>query len=178
MSEQLPYRLGKYELIRQIGEGATGKVYYALDTFSGREVAVKLIDREILADSEFNEECREQYLNEASLAGRMAHPHIVAILEASVTEKVGYVAMEYVPEGNLTRYAFPDMLLPVGEVLQIIFKCCGALDYAFRFGIIHRDIKPANIMIVSGTDIKIADFGASVFYQAQVTQKFTVGTPS
>ncbi|TAN82694.1 MAG: cyclic nucleotide-binding domain-containing protein [Gallionella sp.] len=178
MSIQLPYRLGKYDLIRQIGEGATGKVYYALDTFSGREVAVKLIDQDVLADSEFNEECRKQFLNEASLAGRLAHPHIVAILEASVTENAGYVVMEYVPEGNLVRYTYPGALLPVENVLQIIFKCCGALDYAFRYGIAHRDIKPANIMVVSGTNVKIADFGAAVFYRAQVTQNVTVGTPS
>ena len=178
MSVQLPCRLGKYELIRQIGEGATGKVYYALDTFAGREVAVKLIDRDVLADAEFNEECRRQFLNEASLAGRLAHPHIVAILEASVTEDTGYVVMEYVPEGNLSRYTFTDSLLPVGNVFQIVFKCCGALDYAFRYGIIHRDIKPANIMVASGTNVKIADFGAAVFYQTQVTQKVTVGTPS
>ena len=178
MSIQLPYRLGKYELTRQIGEGATGKVYYALDTFSGREVAVKLIDPDVLADAEFSEECRKQFLNEASLAGRLAHPHIAAILEACVTEDAGYVVMEYAPEGNLARHTIPDTLLPVGNVLQIIFKCCGALDYAFRYGIIHRDIKPANIMVVSGTNVKIADFGAAVFYQAQVTQKVTVGTPS
>ncbi len=178
MPIQLPCRLGKYELTRQIGEGATGKVYYALDTFSGREAAVKLIDPEVLADPEFNEECRKQFLNEASLAGRLAHPHIAAILEASVTGDAGYVVMEYVPEGNLSRYTFRDTLLPVSEVLQIIFKCCGALDYAFRHGIIHRDIKPANVMVVSGSNVKIADFGSAVFYQAQVTQKVTVGTPS
>ncbi|WP_435628254.1 protein kinase domain-containing protein [Candidatus Ferrigenium straubiae] len=178
MPVSLPYRLGKYELTRQIGEGATGKVYYALDTFSGREVAVKLIDPNVLADPEFNEECRRQFLNEAALAGRLAHPHIAAILEASVTEDVGYVVMEYVPEGNLSRYTFRDTLLPVSEVLQIIFKCCGALDYAFRHGIIHRDIKPANIMVVSGSNVKIADFGIAVFYQTQVSQKVTVGTPS
>ena len=177
MTVQLPYRLGKYNLTRQIGEGATGKVYYAMDTFSGREVAVKLIDRDVLTDSEFNEGCRKQFLSEASLAGRLAHPHIVAILEASVTEDTGYVVMEYVPGGNLARYTFPDTLLPVGDALQIIFKCCGPLDYAFRYGIIHRDIKPANIMVVSGTNVKIADFGSAVFYHAQVTQKVTIGTP-
>jgi serine/threonine protein kinase len=63
-------------------------------------------------------------------------------------------------------------------VLQIIYKCCGALDYAYRQGIIHRDIKPENLMLVSGNEVKIADFGSSIFYQAQVTQKVVVGTPS
>ena len=174
---ELPYRLGKYELTRQIGEGATGKVYYALDTFSGQEVAVKLIDQAVLADPAFNDLCRKQFLNEASFAGRLAHPHVVRILEASVTEDAGYVVMEYVPGGSLVQHTNADALLPIGNVLQIIFKCCGALDYAFRQGIIHRDIKPANIMVVSGTDIKIGDFGSSVFYQAQATQKVTVGTP-
>ena len=174
---ELPYRLGKYDLTRQIGEGATGKVYYALDTFSGQEVAVKLVDQAVLNDPGFNEECRKQFLNEASLAGRLAHPHVVTILEASVTDDAGYVVMEYAPGGSLVPYTKPDALLPVESVLEMIFKCCGALDYAFRQGIIHRDIKPANIMIVSGTNVKIADFGAAVFYQAQITQKVTVGSP-
>jgi len=175
---KLPYRLGKYELVMQIGVGATGKVYLAHDTFSHREVAVKLIDQGTLADPEFNEERLEQFITEISLAGKLAHPHIVTILEASITDDAGYVAMEYVPGGNLVRYTSPGTLLLIPNVLQIIFKCCGALDYAYRQGIIHRDIKPENLMLVSGTEVKIADFGSSIFYQAQVTQKVVVGTPS
>lgn len=175
---KLPFRLGKYDLMMQIGEGATGKVYLAHDTFSHREVAVKVIDQTTLADPEFNEECREQFITEVSLAGELAHPHIVAILEASISDDSGYVAMEYVSGGNLVRYTSPDSLLPISNVLQIIFKCCGALDYAFRKGIIHRDIKPENLMLVSGNEVKIADFGSSVFYKSQVTQKVVVGTPS
>jgi serine/threonine protein kinase len=173
----LPCRLGKYELTHEIGQGATGKVYRALDTFSGREVAVKLVDRAILDDPEFDEECYKQFRNEASLAGRLAHPHIVMILEASIAEEAGYIVMEYVPGGNLARYTDPASLLPVGSALQVIFKCCGALDYAFRQGIIHRDIKPANILLSAGTDIKITDFGAAVFHTSQVTQKITMGSP-
>jgi len=175
---KLPYRLGKYELLMQIGEGATGKVYLAHDTFAQREVAVKMIDQATLADPEFNEERLEQFITEISLAGKLAHPHIVTILEASITDDLGYIAMEYVPGGNLVRYTYPQALLPIATVLQIIFKCCGALDYAYRQGIIHRDIKPENLMLVSGTEVKIADFGSSIFYQAQVTQKVVVGTPS
>jgi serine/threonine protein kinase len=174
----LPFRLGKYELDRQIGIGATGKVYHARDTFSGHEVAVKIIDDAVLRDPEFNEICRAQFLNEAALAGRLAHPHVVSILEASVTEDSGHVVMEYVPGGNLVRHTYHDNLLPVVDVLQIIYKCCSALDYAFSQGIVHRDIKPANIMVVSGTNIKVADFGSSVFYKEQITQAVTSGTPS
>lgn len=174
----LPYRLGKYELIMQIGEGATGKVYLAHDTFAHREVAVKIIDQAMLEDPEFNEESLKQFINETSLAGKLLHPHIVTILEASITDDLGYVAMEYIPGGNLLRYTTPGSLLAIENVLQLIFKCCGALDYAYRQGIIHRDIKPENIMLGAGTEVKIADFGASIFYQAQITQKLVVGTPS
>jgi serine/threonine protein kinase len=162
----------------QIGEGATGKVYLARDTFAQREVAVKIIDQATLADPEFNEERLTQFITEISLAGKLAHPHIVTILEASITDDTGYIAMEYVPGGNLSRYTQADKLLPINSVLEIIFKCCGALDYAYRQGIIHRDIKPENLMLHAGNEIKIADFGSSVFYQAQVTQKVIVGSPS
>ena len=174
----LPYRLGKYELDKQIGMGATGKVYHALDTFTGQEVAVKLIDEVVIQDPEFNETCRQQFLNEAALAGRLAHPHVVSILEASVTEDSGYIVMEYVPGGNLVRHTYHDNLLPVADVLQIIYKCCSALEYAFNQGIVHRDIKPGNIMAVSGTNVKIADFGSSMFYKEQIMQAVTSGTPS
>lgn len=174
---ELPYRLGKYELTKQIGAGATGKVYYTLDTFSGQEVAVKLVDQVILTDPKFDKECRRQFINEASLAGRLAHPHIVTILEASMTKDTGYVVMEYVPGGDLVQHTKHNELLSIGDALQVIFKCCGALDYAFRQGIIHCDIKPANIMVASGTDVKISDFGSAVFYQTQATQSMGVGTP-
>jgi eukaryotic-like serine/threonine-protein kinase len=175
---KLPYRLGKYELIMQIGVGATGKVFLAHDTFAHREVAIKVIDQGTLSDPEFSEENLKQFITEISLAGRLEHPHIVAILDASVTDDEGYVAMEYIPGGNLARFTLPDNLLPIETVLQIIFKCCGALDYAYRQGVIHRDIKPENLMLVAGTEVKIADFGSSIFYQAQVTQKVVVGSPS
>ncbi|MGQ0651383.1 MAG: serine/threonine-protein kinase [Betaproteobacteria bacterium] len=102
-----------------------------------------------------------QFMNEASLAGKLQHPHIAAILEASVNRNEGYIALEYVPGGDLTQYVQPGKLLPPEQAIQVAFKCCGALDYAYRQGIVHRDIKPANIMVVTGTNIKVADFGAA-----------------
>jgi serine/threonine protein kinase len=117
-------------------------------------------------------------MNEASLAGRLQHPHIAAILEASIDEKSGYIAVEYVPGGTLSSHCHPSNLLKVEEVLQIAFKCCGALDYAHRQGIIHRDIKPANLMLAGGTAVKIVDFGAALLSNTQHTQIRDVGTPN
>ena len=171
-------RVGKYELKKLLGEGASAKVYLALDTYANAEVALKVIDKHVLEDSGAGELTRGQFMNEASLAGKLAHPHIVAILEAVMDEDSGYVAMEYVPGGNLARFTKPEGLLPVEDVIQIGFKSCSALDYAFRQGIVHRDIKPANILVVEGTNIKVADFGAALLKTGESTQDLVVGTPS
>ncbi len=173
----LSLQVGKYEVHKLLGKGATGTVYLAKDAFSGREVALKTIEPEVFRDPEFGAVYRQQFLNEASLAGKLRHPHIVAILDAVVQEDSGYIAMELVTGGELSKHAKPGTLLPVADVLQIGFKCCGALDYAFKEGIVHRDIKPANNMIASGTNVKIADFGAAYLRKSQVVQTASMGSP-
>jgi serine/threonine protein kinase len=173
----LSLQVGKYDVQKLLGKGATGTVYLAKDTFSGREVALKTIEPEVFQDPEFGTVYRSQFLNEASLAGKLRHPHIVAILDAVVEENSGHIAMEVVSGGDLAQYVQPDKLLPVEDVLQIGFKCCGALEYAFAQGIVHRDIKPANIMIVQGTDVKIADFGAAILRKSKNVQTAAMGSP-
>ena len=173
----LSLQVGKYDIQKMLGKGATGTVYLARDTFSGKEVALKTIEPEVFRDPEFGTVYRSQFQNEASLAGKLKHPYIVAILDAVVQEDSGHIAMELVTGGDLTPYTKPGKLLPVADVLQIGFKCCGALDYAFREGIVHRDIKPANIMIAQGTDVKIADFGAAYLRKSQAVQTVAMGSP-
>ncbi len=173
----LSLQVGKYEVQKLLGKGATGTVYLAKDTFSGREVALKTIEPEVFRDPKFGTVYRTQFLNEASLAGKLKHPHIVGILDAVVQENSGYIAMEHVTGGDLSRFTKPDRLLPVADVMQIGFKCCGALDYAYREGIVHRDIKPANLMLAQGTDVKIADFGAAELRKTKVAQTASMGSP-
>jgi serine/threonine protein kinase len=171
-------RFGKYAVIECLGKGASGTVYRAMDTFSGQEVALKVLDPALFIGDAINEGIRQQFMNEASLAGRLQHPHIAAILEASIDEKSGYIAVEYVPGGTLANAVHAKGLLPVEDVFEIAFKCCGALDYAYRLGIIHRDLKPANLMVAEGTTVKIVDFGAALLSNTQLTQIQDVGTPS
>src|SRR4026207_1964661 len=140
-------QVGKYDIQKLLGKGAPGTVYLARDTFTGKEVALKTIEPEVFRDPEFGTVYRSQFLNEASLAGKPRRPPIAAIRDAVVESDSGNRAMETVSGGNLAQFVKPDKLLPVEDVLQIGFKCCGALDYAFSQGIVHRDIKPANIMI-------------------------------
>ena len=173
----LSLQVGKYDINELLGKGATGTVYHARDTFSGNIVALKVIEPEVFRDPEFGTMYRAQFLNEASLAGKLKHPHIVTIYDAVVQEDSGHIAMELVTGGDLSRHVTPATLLPIADVLQIGFKCCGALDYAFKEGIVHRDIKPANIMIASGTDVKIADFGAALLRKSQAVQTSAMGSP-
>jgi len=163
-----------------LGKGASGTVYLALDTFSGNDVALKVLDQSVVASPDFEATVTAQFMNEASLAGKLQHPHIASILEASVNRDSGYIALEYVPGGDLSQYVQPGKLLSPEQCIQVAFKSCGALDYAYRQGIVHRDIKPANIMVVSGTNIKVADFGAAFLKSGtdpQLQQDMGVGSP-
>ena len=178
MSTPLPSTIGKYELSKVLGTGSSATVYLARDTFSQAQVALKVIDPSVLKGAVDSQSLRAQFVREASLAGRLQHPHIVAILDAVVNEDAGYIAMEYVPGGSLAPRVKPQNLFSIEDAIQVGFKCCGALDYAFRQGIVHRDIKPANIMVVKDTDIKIADFGAAHLRKNETVVTMNVGSPA
>jgi len=155
-------KLGKYDLISKLGEGATSTVYLGRDPFAQRDVAIKVASPGILRDPEKGKLYSNLFLNEASLIGKLNHPHIVQIYDAVVTEDLCYIVMEYVAGGTLDAHTERDTLLPVDRVVELIFKCTRALDFAYRLGITHRDIKPANILLAGESDIKISDFGAAI----------------
>jgi serine/threonine protein kinase len=178
VGEARPAQIGKYQIRRTLGKGAAATVYLAYDTFAKRDVALKVLNEALFSHPKFLELYRPQFQVEASLAGKLNHPHIVAIYDAVIGEDAGHIVMEYVPGGNLLPYVSGKAYLPLDSAIEIVFKCCGALDYAFRHGIIHRDLKPANIMVGEGTDIKIGDFGAALLQQSEQSQKIRAGTPS
>ena len=168
----------KFQIIRELGRGATSTVYLAHDTFNDREVAIKVFKPEILSDTEHGNTYRKLIANEAALAGRLNHPHIVSIYDALLGRNDGYIVMEYVQGETLEKYCHVDNLLPVDKVIEIAFKCALALDFASRNGIIHRDIKPANIMLSEDGSVKIADFGAAILAKNDETQLTGVGSPA
>lgn len=174
----LPANIDKYEIVRLLGHGATSRVYLAYDAFTERQVAIKHFNADFLADPEHGPAYRKLIATEASLAGRLNHPHIVGIYDAARGAENCYIVMEYVDGATLEKYGQPDHLLPIEKVIEIIFKCALALDFAGRNGIIHRDIKPANIMLCRDGDVKIADFGAAMLAKSDQTQVMGVGSPS
>jgi serine/threonine protein kinase len=175
-------RLGKYEIGRKLGQGATSTVYLGYDPFAKRDVAIKLFAPEVLKDEQNGRIFRHLLKTEASLAGKLTHPHIAQIYDAYVSPELSYIVMEYVPGGTLEAFCNVDNLLPLDRLVEAIFKCTRALDYACRQGVIHRDIKPANILLASpmaaSGDVKISDFGNAFQSSTDSTQLLGVGSPA
>jgi serine/threonine protein kinase len=171
-------QIGKYPVLRKLGEGATSEVYQCRDPFNGRDVAVKVAFPETFDDPERGRLYKKLFLTEASLAGKLQHPHICQIYDAVAEDNLHYLVMEYVDGGTLEKYCRADNLLPVERVVEIVFKCTRALEFAHGLGITHRDLKPANILHTGETHVKITDFGAALIASGETTQISSIGSPS
>jgi len=170
MSTTIPEKLGKYEVRTEISRGSMGIVYQGYDPFVDRPVAIKVALSESLNDPESGSRYRKMFFNEAHTAGMLNHPNIINIFDAGVDDETCYIVMELIEGGEtLKTYTSPDSLLPVEKVVEIVFKCAKALDYAHRSGVVHRDIKPANILVTRDMDIKIGDFSIAHINKADST---------
>jgi serine/threonine protein kinase len=177
---ELQETIGKYPILREIGSGATSRVYLARDPFAEREVAIKVLLPGKGADPETERMAHKSFMTEASLAGKLNHPHIVDIYDAVIEPDRSYLVMEYIAGTTLEAHSSVTSLLPVNKVVEIIFKCIRALEYAHNHGIIHRDIKPGNILLSKDGETKVSDFGAA-FQQRQgleTSQMTGVGSPA
>jgi len=177
---ELQETIGKYPVIREIGSGATSRVYLARDPFADREVAIKVLLPGKGADPETERMMHKSFMTEASLAGKLNHPHIVDIYDAVIEPERSYLVMEYVPGTTLEAHTGMTNLLPLNKVVEIIFKCIRALEYAHQHGIIHRDIKPGNILLSADGETKLSDFGASFQQRLEdhTTQIKGIGSPA
>jgi non-specific serine/threonine protein kinase len=155
-------RIGKYEVIRPLGKGATATVYLARDPDTDNEVAVKLV-RLDNDNAAMRRRLAKLFQIETQVAKRLNHPNIVKVFDAVVEDKRAYLVMEYVKGQPMDEFCAIDKLLPMHRVVGIIFKCCMALDHAYKMGVIHRDIKPANILLGEDDNPKITDFGLALF---------------
>ena len=168
---EIPQNLGKYEVEEEIDRGSMGIVYLGRDPYIDRPVAIKVALDESLKDEESGERYRKMFFNEAHTAGKLTHPNIIGIYDAGIHEEICYIIMEYIEGGDtLKSHTKPDTLLPTEKVVEIIFKCATALDYAHREGVVHRDIKPSNILITKNKDVKIGDFSIAHVNKPDVTQ--------
>ena len=173
---QPPRKLGKYEVIRELNRGAMGIVYLGHDPFVDRPVAIKVALAETLGDPDSGGSYRRMFFNEAHAAGMLKHPNIIGIYDAGLDDETCYIVMEYVPGGTTLRnHTRPEQLLQVSQVVEIIFKCARALDYAHRQGVVHRDIKPSNILLTDDLDVKIGDFSIAYINKLDGTETMPMG---
>ncbi|MFK8015555.1 MAG: serine/threonine protein kinase [Gammaproteobacteria bacterium] len=172
-------KIGKYMIIKEVGRGSTGTVYLSHDPFYGRDVAIKVYKDEA-ASEEDAVVARKMFFNEANMVGMLQHPNILPIYDAGEENGRYFVVMEHVHGARtLSAYCKPDNLLRVNDVVQIIFKCAKALNYAANRGVVHRDIKPSNIMLTNNSDVRIVDFGIAINANSDHSQiRGIAGSPS
>ena len=172
-------KIGRYEILGELGHGAMGVVYKGRDPVIDRLVAIKTIRFDRLYEDQEIESLKERFFKEAQAAGKLTHPGIVTLYDIDEDEGLSYMAMEYVEGESLSQYASKEHLLPIEEVLGIVIEAAEALDFAHQRGIIHRDVKPANIMRTSGGEVKVMDFGIAKLPSSTITQTGSIlGTPT
>ncbi len=154
---EVPTRLGRYELLSELGQGAMGVVYRAHDPVLDRIVAIKTINLTLPKDELAEYEAR--FYQEARAAGGLNHPNIVTIYDIGKSERVAYMAMEFLEGEELRATLAAGNPLPLTQALDVVIQVAEGLAYAHERHIVHRDIKPANIMIVRDGLVKITDFG-------------------
>lgn len=180
LSNVIPYRLGKYEIKKELGRGTCGIVYEGFDPFVRRPVAIKVGWCDPVAASQATTQTHMDVFSEAHAVGKLQHPNIVALYDAQTEKELCYLVMEYVAGETLLEYCRADgKRLPAVKVIECAFKCCLALDFSHKMGVIHRDIKPSNIMLSTDGETKIMDFSvAQIAHNNAGKAEFIVGSPN
>lgn len=159
-------KLGRYEVVAELGKGAMGTVYRAVDPQLGRAVAIKTIN--LSAEQDDMAEYEARFYQEARAAGGLNHPSIVTIYDIGRNGDIAYLAMELLEGRELRTLMTPGAPMAVADALDIAIQIAEGLDYAHRSGVVHRDIKPTNIMILREGQVKITDFGIAHMRSAEV----------
>jgi len=172
----MPEKLGRYEIVREVGHGAMGVVYEALDPTIARKVALKAIRFDAIGTTA--DEAARRFKNEARAAGGLSHPNIVTVYDAGEDGGNLYLAMEFINGVTLESMLKTERRLSPARTLDIIRQVCAGLDSAHKKGIVHRDVKPGNVMISGDGVVKITDFGIARAGEVMTLTGQVVGTPN
>lgn len=173
-------RLGRYEIIKELGRGGMGIVLLGRDPQLERMVALKIVKIDDSDDSMSHKELLERFYIEAKAAAKISHPNIVTVYDVGEAEGKKFIAMEFVEGKNLANIIMDEGPLPIQRAAKFIHQIADGLSYAHERGIVHRDIKPGNIIVSADDKVKITDFGLARLQSASsVTQTgHAVGSPS
>ncbi|WP_010584902.1 serine/threonine protein kinase [Schlesneria paludicola] len=149
--------LGKYKLLKELGQGGMGKVFLGEDTKLGRKAAIKILSSALAGQDDFV----TRFYKEARAMARVHHECTVSVYDVDQDPDRGihYVAMEFVDGKSMQKWMDALKKLSVGDALHVTLRCAEALQFAHGQNLIHRDIKPDNIMLTSSGKVKVADFG-------------------
>lgn len=170
-------QLGRYNIIGELGQGAMGTVYKAVDPLIDRVVAIKTINLSLALDEK--DEYESRFYQEAKAAGRLSHPNIVTIYDVGKSGEIAYIAMEFLQGRELRDILNDGKRMPVEQVINVVAQVAQGLAYAHEHGIVHRDVKPSNIMVVRDGHVKITDFGIARMASAAVRTQtgMVLGSP-
>src|SRR5688572_20002651 len=167
-------RLGKYQIVGKIGQGAMGEVYKAHDPILNRDVAIKTMSAAIGAD----ENLRKRFHREAQSAARLNHPNIITVYDYGEEQNKIYMAMELLEGTDLKHVIASRKPLSLDDKLAIMDQICDGLAFAHQADIVHRDLKPANIHLLPNGQVKIMDFGLARLGGSEMTRTgMVMGTP-
>jgi eukaryotic-like serine/threonine-protein kinase len=173
-------KAGRYEIVGELGRGAMGIVYKAVDPVIGRTVAVKTIRLSEEGTGLSRPELLTRFQTEARAAGLLTHPNIVVVFDAGEEDGLYYITMELVEGKSLQVLLDGGHAFPLPRTLRIMDQTCNALQFAHERNVVHRDIKPANLMLTADDTVKITDFGTAKILQFGTVQQtaHVMGTPS
>ncbi|HQT00713.1 MAG: serine/threonine protein kinase [Hydrogenophilales bacterium 16-64-46] len=161
-------KIGRYEILGEIGQGAMGTVYWARDPLIEREVAIKAVPTQQLREE--GTEAETRFLREARSAGRLSHPSIVTIYDVGETASHAYISMEFL-SGAPLRDLMDRRLLPLSIAVDTAQQMADALAFAHEHGVVHRDIKPSNVVVTGEQGrVKLTDFGIAHLLNSKQTQ--------
>ena len=173
-------KAGRYEILDELGRGAMGVVYRAMDPVIGRTVAVKTIRLSEEGTGLTRPELLARFQTEARAAGLLTHPNIVVVYDAGEENGLYFITMELVEGKSLQALLDGGHAFPVPRVIRILEQTCSALQFAHERNIVHRDVKPANLMLTADDTVKVTDFGTAKILQFGTVQQtaHVMGTPS
>lgn len=172
-------RVGRYEILGELGKGSMGLVYKAQDPKINRLLAIKTIRFSDEFEDDVIQDIKSRFFTEAEIAGKLSHPSIVTIYDAGEDGDLTYMVMEYLEGENLDKFINKGSLLPISRVLEVVARVADALDFAHQSSVIHRDIKPANIMLLNNGAVKVTDFGiAKAISSSRTRTGVILGTPN
>jgi len=174
----LPTRIGRYDVIAELGRGSTSIVYKGVDPRDGRIVAIKTLQRSADSDGDADEILR-QFRDEARAVGRLKHPGLVAVDEIGEDGLHSWLAMDHVEGRTLAGLLRDTPLAGAERALAVLDELLDALGCAHREGLCHRDVKPANILLTPTGRVKLVDFGVARLRDLGLTRVSSIiGTPA